>query len=52
VIEILNAVGAVLHDAWLGLLIGVLIFGPAIMFVGAVYWSFLVSQYLTSRGDE
>ena len=51
-IEILNAVGAVLHDAWLGFLIGLLIFGPAVMCVIAVYWSFLVSQYFANRGDE
>jgi hypothetical protein len=51
-IEILSAVGDVLHDAWLGFLIGLLIFGPAAMCVLAVHWLFLVSQYFATRGDE
>ena len=51
-IEILNAVGDVLHDAWIRLLVGLLIFGSAVMFLPACFWVSLVSQYWTAKGDE
>ena len=50
--EILNAFGDVLSQAWLNLLIGVLIVGPVLMFLAACYWVSLVSQYWTVKGDE
>jgi hypothetical protein len=52
VIEILNAVGDVLHDAWLGFLIGLLIFGPAIWAFCMWYLMSLAAQHWPTKGDE